>query len=400
MFELGVGATIKDTTMPDSHKLISLQLVLIEEIRKRMAHIFSSGYTFAQAFEELKNKYGSAGMIMQAHNTHLLAALPVRQGDFNALFTIAADVREAVSSVDDSHIMAFTYSTVINSIVSKLPSQLQLDWGKVAHAMKPNLPSLRDLDQWLDVAVGAEENRGNKFTASVAGNTIQRPAYAPKQQTAGPSGYGAPGSSSYRQQSNIQAAAHNSTILTQSVAQSSNKIPIAVCAICNEDPGHRLDYCNTFKRMLVPARASAVADNNYCFRCLTKGHYGRDCRRPSETTKCRTCGREHHTLLHGAEMQFPKQKGKNFSEVLLLRAPLKTKLQPVVLAIVPVVVRKGRHCVSTFAVLTTQVAKPHSSHKRWRPNYISLAPRFKFVLEALIVPLRWNRSSSHSKSNH
>ena len=102
---------------------------------------------------------------MQAHNSHLLAALPVKQGDFNALFTIAADVREAVSSVNDEHLLAFSYSTVISSIVSKLPSQLQLDWGKLAYALRPSLPTMRDLDKWLDVAVGAEENRGNRFTA-------------------------------------------------------------------------------------------------------------------------------------------------------------------------------------------------------------------------------------------
>ena len=348
IFELGSNATIRDSNMPDSHKLISLAAILIEEIRKRMAHIFANGSTYAQAFAELKSKYGSPGLIMQAHNSHLLAALPVKQGDFNALFTIAADVREVVSSVNDEHLLAFSYSTVISSIVSKLPSQLQLDWGKLAYALRPSLPTMRDLDKWLDVAVGAEENRGNRFTAPA---TQQRSSYPPRQQSFGSSSYGAPGSSSYRQQSNVQAAAHNSTVLTQSVTSDTNRTPISPCAICNESPGHRLDFCNTFKRMMIGQRAAAVADNNYCFRCLTRGHYGRDCRRPTENTKCKTCGKEHHTLLHGAELQFPKRKGKNFSQVLLVRAPTQTKLLPVLLAIVPVTVRKGRRTVSSFAVL-------------------------------------------------
>jgi hypothetical protein len=39
--------------------------------------------------------------------------------------------------------------------------------------------------------------------------------------------------------------------------------------------------------MLVNQRAAFVADNNYCSKCLTRGHYGRDCRFPN--MKCQTC---------------------------------------------------------------------------------------------------------------
>ena len=127
-----VGATIKgqSTTMPDSLKLLSLQEVLTDEIRKRMTHIFNNGYSFEQAYKELSEKYGSPGVVMQAHNNHLLQAQPVRVGDFNAVFILAADV-----SVSDEHIVAFTYSTVIFSLASKLHPQLQIDWGKFAYAL-------------------------------------------------------------------------------------------------------------------------------------------------------------------------------------------------------------------------------------------------------------------------
>ena len=116
--------------MPDSLKLLSLQEVLTDEIRKRMTHIFNNGYSFEQAYKELSEKYGSPGVVMQAHNNHLLQAQPVRVGDFNAVFILAADV-----SVSDEHIVAFTYSTVIFSLASKLHPQLQIDWGKFAYAL-------------------------------------------------------------------------------------------------------------------------------------------------------------------------------------------------------------------------------------------------------------------------
>jgi hypothetical protein len=39
-FDHGVNATIRDTNMPDSLKLLSLQHVLVDEIRKKMAPFF------------------------------------------------------------------------------------------------------------------------------------------------------------------------------------------------------------------------------------------------------------------------------------------------------------------------------------------------------------------------
>ena len=78
-----------------------------------MAHVFRNGYNFEQAYSELKQKYGSPGLITQAHNAHLLQVQPVKVGDFNALFTLAADVREAVSSVPGDCLQAFAYSIVI-----------------------------------------------------------------------------------------------------------------------------------------------------------------------------------------------------------------------------------------------------------------------------------------------
>jgi hypothetical protein len=65
-FVYSVRATIKDTNMPDSLKLLSLQDALVDEIRKRMAHIFNNGYNFDQAYNELTEKTGSPGLVMHA----------------------------------------------------------------------------------------------------------------------------------------------------------------------------------------------------------------------------------------------------------------------------------------------------------------------------------------------
>ncbi len=121
-FDQEVNAKIRDTNMPDSLKLISLQDVLVDEIRKKMAHVFNNGFTFEAAWAELSRRYGTPGLIMQAHNAHLLQIQSFRAGDFNSLFALAADVRDAVSSISEDHLAVFTFSTVASSLSTKLPT--------------------------------------------------------------------------------------------------------------------------------------------------------------------------------------------------------------------------------------------------------------------------------------
>lgn len=120
-FAHGIHATVRDANIPDSYKLLGLQDSIMDDIRKRMGHLFNGSYAFETAWNELESKYGNPGLIMQAHNQHLLQVQPFKAGDFNALFSLAADVRDAVSSVPDGHLKEFTYSTVITSLASKLP---------------------------------------------------------------------------------------------------------------------------------------------------------------------------------------------------------------------------------------------------------------------------------------
>jgi hypothetical protein len=333
-FAHGIQATVRDANIPDSYKLLGLQDNITEDIRKRMGHIFNGSYAFESAWNELEVKYGNPGLIMQAHNQHLLQVQPFKTGDFNSLFTLAADVRDAVSSVSVEHSKEFTFSTVISSLASKLPIQLQIDWGKYAYSLRPNLPSLRDFDKWIDIAVGAEEYRGIRL--SVAGDVVNKPAHNthPRQQ----GGYGQPGSSNYR----------GPTVLTNGIQE---KVAAPQCPACSANPGHRLEYCNVFKKMLVNKRAALCADNNFCFKCLTQGHYGRNCSRTD--VKCKDCGKAHNTLLHGADRQFPsaKTQGNESLTVLTIRAPNPNHIRPVLLAILPVTVKGNESVAKTFVVL-------------------------------------------------
>lgn len=55
--------------------------------------------------------------------------------------------------------------------------------------------------------------------------------------------------------------------------------------------------CPAFKGMSIEARSRHVKSSNSCFNCLGTGHRTRDCK---SISRCKTCARSHHTLLHRA----------------------------------------------------------------------------------------------------
>jgi hypothetical protein len=199
------------------------------------------------------------------------------------------------------------------------------------------VPSLKDFDSWIDAIVGAEELRGAKLSSTGSSNATK--PLASGTTNINNSNQNQPGSSNYNNR--------NPTVLAQSLLE------VAVfpeCPACKENPGHRLEMCNVFKRMIVNARAALCASNNHCFKCLIRGHYTRKCRR--QNAGCKECGGPHHSLLHGADRQFPEastNKGNNHH--LLLVKSMDSGVRPVLLAIVQLLVETFDSVRTTYAVL-------------------------------------------------
>lgn len=70
----------------------------------------------------------------------------------------------------------------------------------------------------------------------------------------------------------------------------------ASCRLCNGS--HPLRFCMKFKRMSVPERLKFVSKNQLCFNCLAQSHLRINC---TSKSKCNTCDKNHHTLLHVIE---------------------------------------------------------------------------------------------------
>ncbi|KAH8335095.1 hypothetical protein KR074_006871, partial [Drosophila pseudoananassae] len=65
------------------------------------------------------------------------------------------------------------------------------------------------------------------------------------------------------------------------------------CRVCNGI--HPLKKCRRFLRLSAEERLRAALANRYCSSCLAHEHSDGSCRRGDG---CKTCGQDHHTLLH------------------------------------------------------------------------------------------------------
>lgn len=66
------------------------------------------------------------------------------------------------------------------------------------------------------------------------------------------------------------------------------------CRLC--DGRHPLRFCREFRNANVEEKLRLVALHRYCANCLSPLHLSRSC---SSDMRCRYCGENHHSMLHG-----------------------------------------------------------------------------------------------------
>ena len=72
------------------------------------------------------------------------------------------------------------------------------------------------------------------------------------------------------------------------------------CPVCRDN--HGIYNCEMFNKMDVPLRWDVTKQLKLCFRCLSGGHQGFQCRQ-SRTCAVNGCRGNHHRLLHLARAQ-------------------------------------------------------------------------------------------------
>ena len=89
------------------------------------------------------------------------------------------------------------------------------------------------------------------------------------------------------------------TFFTEVGKKSSQQRP--PCLFCGQN-SHLIWYCKKYEALAVDERWKTAKEKALCFRCLSKDHHGKDCRR---TGRCGIdgCSLSHHHLLHDPERQ-------------------------------------------------------------------------------------------------
>lgn len=329
-------ATIEETTLPDLYKVLALRENLTEDIQKRMAHLFQRFIQLLTSLEWIKKQIWCVSInYSSSHPSFSNGPTFQKRWLQIACWPRFSRPRRSLkcswgSKHDRIHALNSSQPTC-----NKTSLQFAARLGTIRIQSSPKISSLADFDCWIDAIVGAEELRGAKINS-----------YIPPKQN----------------QSMRSAAAFPPTILNASIHETSERPSRAnndwpACPACNDNPGHRLEACVIFRKILPSQWAAFCGQNNHCLKCLRPGHYGRSFRNTDIT--CNACSGKHHTLIHGAERVFPgrlQSKGNKTVQIFQVHAP-KTSLKPVLLAIAPIIVRNEAK-KSWRLVFLTQAAKP------------------------------------------
>ena len=91
----------------------------------------------------------------------------------------------------------------------------------------------------------------------------------------------------------VQAHDHKEKVVNYKIGPQKRKIDNVFCVIHGADKHHITKDCS-FNKLSYRQKKDYLQENKHCFKCLRKGHFGKDCRNPTKYL-CK-CGKtpNHH----------------------------------------------------------------------------------------------------------
>lgn len=274
MFIQAFKSMVHDVFSSDAQRLSMLHTMLAQKLREGMSQILNSPMAYRQALQELRRKYGHPHLIARTYIQGLMELSPFQGGE--VLEDFSTQLHGAVTTLDSAgYGHELDSSVALEGLVRKLPGAMIARWGRHVNQLLPGIPSLRDLDAWLE-----DEVMGEKNVRRIEGR------HRANTNTSG----------SYQNNGNWRAN-HTPTVNSIDVSRNNG----GRCAVCESGPGHRLEDCHKFMAMSPTQRAQTIWDLRNCFRCLGRNHHSNECKKVELLCTVGDCRGKHHTLLHGAE---------------------------------------------------------------------------------------------------
>ncbi|KAI9554932.1 hypothetical protein GHT06_020212 [Daphnia sinensis] len=270
MFIQSFKVQIHDTCFSDAERQHHLRASLTTEIQKNLGEVLLNPGLYSFALKELHRKFGNPRIVSTACSSSLLKLPSFKDSDYESLKQFSSALRSVVATLQlGGYGLELHSSTTLAQLVGKLPPNL-----------RNRLPTILDLDTWLDDVTMAE------YFVRVGVNPTPQPGNHPKTRE------------------NVHKSSNEKPKKsTTSPMVFSTTVNIASCPYCGG--AHRLYLCEKFKALNPAERSEVVREKRCCYRCLDDRHLSSECKREKE---CGTedCKRLHHPLLHGAPRMYPK----------------------------------------------------------------------------------------------
>ena len=266
---------------PTSLKMARLRQSLTGMALGSIRGLGMPGPEYKEAKEILNTKFGGQRRQLRAYLVDLERMHPLRAADVQGFERFTDLVRVTVVKLQaEGKVGELGDGTLYSLFVKKLAGHQLENYTRWMneHSKDRSVLSLRD---WLkeEVSIRVEAIEVAHGIDSEESERYNRKQYLTKGGRSNPSSF-------FMASSNQRNSAFNED-------NSPKKPP---CTFCS-GPYHGIWACRQFEQRSVEQRWNFAKEKQLCFRCLSKDHRGKDCRR-SQPCKVNGCQLNHHRLLH------------------------------------------------------------------------------------------------------
>ena len=292
-FQACVGAS----DIPEISKLTYLISLLRGEAEQCVAGLTLSAANFSVACKLLQDRFGRKEVIIFGH---IQALLSIKVTDEMKLQTLQDELLKHIRSLETLGVTGDAYGVVLTPmILSKVPSQVRLEWARDGAGREGDLQFLLD---FLKKEIGRQE-RSSVFSSlpiqsGPGGSERQR---KPEQQ---------------HPRSTRQAPVGRTPAVPAAAALQTSSVDS--CGFCHKL--HPSAKCFAFLRLPVHKRSDKVKHSGLCFACLRGDHRARDC-----SARCDFCGGRHHALCCFKQQGLQPQSERQVPSVSVPQAEMSSR---------------------------------------------------------------------------
>lgn len=259
------NSLVHNKPMSNIHKLHYLKTHLSGEASQLIRNIEITEENYEVAYDLLKKRYENKRLLINAQLKNLLSQQNLVTESAIGIKRILDTTSECMKSIANLGINIESWDPiVIYIIIQKLDTETHRIWEQTLQNPREP-PTLQQLSDFL-------ENRFHSLEMCQNNNSKFKPTQKEVK-------YMQPIENKY-----VKNVRYNNSHSTTAAAG---------CKYCQEN--HSIFRCLKFKQMDEQQRSCWARQSARCLNCLQQGHKTLEC--PSNS-KCLTCHKKHHTLLH------------------------------------------------------------------------------------------------------